>query len=95
MLGVADLHTPEAVAAAESAISGYPPVISLAEDDSSSESESEDSSDEEDESNNDDNITENEVTTEVKRSSSKSAKGNRSIEIGKEKSKKRPKIVEL
>ncbi|GFY81516.1 ribosomal L18p/L5e family protein [Actinidia rufa] len=43
MLGVADLHTPEAVAAAESAIAGCQPVISLA--DSSSETESEDSSD--------------------------------------------------
>ncbi|KAJ0735638.1 hypothetical protein HanPI659440_Chr11g0434351 [Helianthus annuus] len=43
MLGVADLNTPEAVAAAESAIVGSQPIISL--DASSSESESEDSSD--------------------------------------------------
>ncbi|XP_076917976.1 uncharacterized protein LOC143578203 [Bidens hawaiensis] len=45
MLGVADLNTPEAVAAAESAIVGSQPIISL--DASSSESESEDSSDDE------------------------------------------------
>ncbi|CAK7349553.1 unnamed protein product [Dovyalis caffra] len=44
MLGVADLHTPEAVAAAESAIGGGQPLISL--DASSSESESEDTSEE-------------------------------------------------
>ncbi|XP_076895162.1 uncharacterized protein LOC143547684 [Bidens hawaiensis] len=43
MLGVADLNTPEAVAAAESAITGSQPIVSL--DASSSESESEDSSD--------------------------------------------------
>jgi hypothetical protein len=39
MLGVADLHTPEAVAAAESAISNSQPVISLAADDSETDSE--------------------------------------------------------
>ncbi|KAK1426347.1 hypothetical protein QVD17_15018 [Tagetes erecta] len=43
MLGVAELNTPEAVAAAESAIHGSQPIISL--DASSSESESEDDSD--------------------------------------------------
>ncbi|KAB1204410.1 hypothetical protein CJ030_MR8G028465 [Morella rubra] len=42
MLGVADLHTPEAVAAAESAITGSRPVVPLAA--SSSETDSEDSS---------------------------------------------------
>ncbi|KAL2324310.1 hypothetical protein Fmac_023368 [Flemingia macrophylla] len=39
MLGVADLHTPEAVAAAESAISTSQPVIPLAADDSETDSE--------------------------------------------------------
>ncbi|CAJ2674856.1 unnamed protein product [Trifolium pratense] len=43
MLGVADLHTPEAVAAAESAISGCQPVISLPADGSESDSEEESS----------------------------------------------------
>ncbi|KAJ6418629.1 hypothetical protein OIU84_001905 [Salix udensis] len=44
MLGIADLHTPEAVAAAEAAIAGGQSMISLAA--CSSETESEDSSDE-------------------------------------------------
>ncbi|KAI9196719.1 hypothetical protein LWI28_026422 [Acer negundo] len=44
MLGVADLHTPEAVIAAESAIASNQPVIHLAA--SSSETESDNSSDE-------------------------------------------------
>lgn len=39
MLGIADLHTPEAVSAAEAAMAGYQPVISV---DASSSSESED-----------------------------------------------------
>jgi hypothetical protein len=43
MLGVADLHTPEAVAAAESAICGCQPVISLPADGSESDSEEESS----------------------------------------------------
>ncbi|CAM8928220.1 unnamed protein product [Rhodiola kirilowii] len=49
MLGVTDLHTSEAVAAAESVISGYQPVINLADssdEDGSSNAKSEDSSDE-------------------------------------------------
>ncbi|XP_057422975.1 uncharacterized protein LOC130716936 [Lotus japonicus] len=39
MLGVADLHTPEAVAAAESAVSSHEPVIPLAGDDSETDSD--------------------------------------------------------
>ncbi|KAJ6687710.1 hypothetical protein OIU74_016410 [Salix koriyanagi] len=46
MLGIADLHTPAAVAAAESAIGNGHPLISLAASNSESESESEDTSDE-------------------------------------------------
>ncbi|XP_041995432.1 uncharacterized protein LOC121745544 [Salvia splendens] len=49
MLGIADLHTPEAVAAAESAMAGYQPPARLEE--SSSGSEDEDSSDDEEERN--------------------------------------------
>ncbi|EXB61535.1 hypothetical protein L484_003729 [Morus notabilis] len=45
MLGIADLHTPEAVAAAESAISGYQPAIPLADSSSESESDSDPESD--------------------------------------------------
>ena len=55
MLGVADLHTPEAVAAAESAIVGCQPVISLDASSSESESESEDSSDNDDDTNDETN----------------------------------------
>ncbi|XP_060185151.1 uncharacterized protein LOC132614661 isoform X1 [Lycium barbarum] len=46
MLGVAELHTQEAVSAAESAIASYQPVIDLPTNDN--EKESEDSSDEDD-----------------------------------------------
>ncbi|KAL7235028.1 hypothetical protein ACSBR1_018496 [Camellia fascicularis] len=56
MLGVADLHTPKAVAASESAIVGYQPVISLAASSSETklESSSDDSSDRDSEDDNDD-----------------------------------------
>lgn len=53
MLGIADLHTPEAVSAAEAAISGNQPAIPLPS--SSSETEVEDSSDDSDGSDDDDN----------------------------------------
>ncbi|GKB93939.1 hypothetical protein Tco_0980076 [Tanacetum coccineum] len=52
MLGVADLNTPEAVAAAESAIVGSQPIISL--DASSSEFESEDDDDDDESSDSED-----------------------------------------
>ncbi|XP_075510019.1 uncharacterized protein LOC142546274 [Primulina tabacum] len=48
MLGIADLHTPEAVAAAEAAMAGYQPVISV---DQSSSSESEEEEEEKDDGN--------------------------------------------
>ncbi|XP_052490365.1 uncharacterized protein LOC105786064 isoform X3 [Gossypium raimondii] len=55
MLGVADLHIPQALAAAESAIAGNQPPIMVAGSSSSSEMESDDSSDEEsDDDGNDD-----------------------------------------
>ncbi|KAJ8769865.1 hypothetical protein K2173_008947 [Erythroxylum novogranatense] len=54
MLGIADLHTPEAVAAAESAIASGQPVISV--DASSSEIDSEDTSDESDDEDNELNV---------------------------------------
>lgn len=81
MLGVADLHTPEAVAAAESAISGLQPVISLA-DGSSDDDESSDG-DNEDESDNDEKRSE--ATGTI--SSSEVKRNNRL--------KKRAKIIEL
>lgn len=96
MLGVADLHTPEAVVAAESAIAGYQPVISLAPDKSETESDdhnddSSDGDDSDDSSENDDDDNDNKMQ-------------NRSEFLDNEcpgkpseifKSKKRPKIVEL
>ncbi|XP_057791757.1 uncharacterized protein LOC131008742 [Salvia miltiorrhiza] len=93
MLGIADLHTPEAVAAAESAMAGYRPPVRMAE--SSSRSEDEDSSDDEDDAEEDGN---HEQDTEA---------GSESVKLGlkvgdslcqeskKQKPKKRPKIVEL
>lgn len=87
MLGIADLHTPEAVAAAESAISGCQPVIPLAVD--SSDTESEDSSnDKEDDSEYDEGDDNDRQDKKFKRSNSLS-------EDGGNKSGKRPKIVEL
>ncbi|KAK6155324.1 hypothetical protein DH2020_009572 [Rehmannia glutinosa] len=85
MLGVADLHTPEAVAAAESALAGCPPLVPLAE--SSSGSESEYSSDEEDDDEEEDKIKEQDYK-KAERDSSREP-------LRKQKSKKRSKIVEL
>lgn len=97
MLGVADLHTPEAVAAAESAIADSHPVISFPA--CSSETESDDSSDDNDDCEDSDNDGggnskergspangKSVLAGEV--DSSKKAAGDR-------RSKKRPKIVEL
>ncbi|KAI8537670.1 hypothetical protein RHMOL_Rhmol09G0042000 [Rhododendron molle] len=100
MLGVADLHTAEAVAAAESAIAGYQPVISLAlsssssDDNSSSDDESSDDegSDDDDDSDDGDHLACS--PTKIKRS--KPLEGDNSTEpSGNDKSKKRAKIVEL
>ncbi|XP_021814507.1 dentin sialophosphoprotein-like [Prunus avium] len=111
MLGVADLQTPEAVAAAESAISGYQPVIPLAV--SSSEEESQDSSDNDSSSDEDDDDSssdeddddssneEDESDAEDKKTSSpvklKTPKSDKdnSSDVRNGRSKKRPKIVEL
>lgn len=93
MLGVADLQTPEAVAAAESVISGYQPVIPLAV--SSSEEESQDSSDNDSSSDEDESDGEDKKTSSpVKLNTPKSDKDN-SSDIRNGRSKKRPKIVEL
>ncbi|KAI3457710.1 hypothetical protein Pfo_014373 [Paulownia fortunei] len=95
MLGVADLHTPEAVAAAESAIAGYPRAIPLSE--SSSGSENEDSSDE-DGDNKEDKINEqdHEAGSQSVKFGLKDAERDSSCEpLRKQKPKKRSKIVEL
>ncbi|OMO95280.1 hypothetical protein CCACVL1_05451 [Corchorus capsularis] len=84
MLGVADLHTPEALAAAESAIAGNQPAIPLAG--SSSESESDDSSEDSDhnEESNNNGCDDNETSSHSKLEAAR-----------KNRSKKRPRIVEL
>ncbi|KAJ0081740.1 hypothetical protein Patl1_11512 [Pistacia atlantica] len=102
MLGVADLHTPEAVTAAESAIAGNQPVISLAasssgtnSEDSSEDSDDDHSSDEDDEGGDNDDANEDKskcFPSEVKRSKTIKHEWEAS---GDKKSQKRPKIVEL
>lgn len=104
MLGIADLQTPEAVAAAKSSIAGFQPVVPLAG--CSSGTESEDSSDYDDSDNDDDedsdddkndNKNNNKACSVVKHKRSKSAHGDSSMEVPQKNggSKKRPKIVEL
>ncbi|KAF5445911.1 hypothetical protein F2P56_031586 [Juglans regia] len=87
MLGVADLHTSEAVAAAESAIAGFQPVIPLAC--STSGTDSEDSSDDDSDDGN------GETCSPVTLKTSKSGHDNCSSEDNVIRSKKRPKIVVL
>ncbi|TKY46946.1 hypothetical protein E2542_SST28997 [Spatholobus suberectus] len=101
MIGVADLHTPDAVAAAESAISNCPPVLPLAANESGSDSDEnsadDDNGDDEIESTgnecDDGNNSDKPVSLVQKSMSGKDninekQKGNRC-------SQKRPKIVEL
>ncbi|CAL5364821.1 unnamed protein product [Camellia sinensis] len=99
MLGVADLHTPEAISAAQSAIAGYQPVISLAASSSETESESssDDSSDGDSEDDSDDDYNDDNATaTPPKLKRAKSVEDDSSSESSeKHKPKKQPKIVEL
>ncbi|XP_052199872.1 uncharacterized protein LOC127806550 [Diospyros lotus] len=90
MLGVADLHTPEAIAAAESAIAGYQAMTSLATS-SSSETESEASSNNSSDSDDDD------VTCSPSNSKRDMSPvdDSSSIPSRNQKLRKRPKIVEL
>lgn len=89
MLGIADLHTPEAVSAAESAIAGNQPAIPLPA--SSSETETEDSSDD-----SDDDVEDNKTLDPMNLKRSETNKDDSLSEsAGNKKSKKRPKIVEL
>lgn len=98
MLGIADLNTPEAVAAAESSIAGFQPVVPLAA--CSSGTESEDSSDsDDDDSDNDENGDQdnNQAGSLVNHKRSKIDNADSSREVAQKNggSKKRPKIVEL
>ncbi|GAV80287.1 hypothetical protein CFOL_v3_23748 [Cephalotus follicularis] len=95
MLGVADLNTPEAVAAAEAAIASHEPVIPLAI--GSGESDLEDSSDDDDDddsSDDDDDDKRTHYPLEHKRSMS-SKNDSLTEAAGKTPSGKRSKIVEL
>ncbi|KAH6788633.1 hypothetical protein C2S51_003639 [Perilla frutescens var. frutescens] len=95
MLGIADLHTPEAVAAAESAMAGHQQPVRLPE--SSSGSEDEDSSDDEDDVKKDE-IHEQDAkagSESVKLGLKDAARDSLCQESKKQKPKKRPKIVEL
>ncbi|KAL6970802.1 hypothetical protein U1Q18_030489 [Sarracenia purpurea var. burkii] len=101
MLGVADLHTPEAVAAAESAIAGHQPVISLPA--GISETESEDSSDDSsDESDDDESDSDDDddgdclMCSPAELKKTKPPGDGSSVKQSKScKAKKKPKIVEL
>lgn len=101
MLGVADLHTSEAVAAAESAISTCQPVIPLAADGSETDSEESSSDDDsgDDEIESGDNYRDDGNNSEKPFSrvqESISGKDNiQEKQKGKGHSKKRPRIVEL
>ncbi|XP_051118403.1 uncharacterized protein LOC127242760 [Andrographis paniculata] len=93
MLGIADLHTPEAVAAAESAMAGYQPVTRFSE--SSSESDSEEDNDRKDEINEEvSNPDSKEHVNLEPKEDTGSSKYSRE-RSGKQKPPKRPKIVEL
>ncbi|XP_054807679.1 uncharacterized protein LOC129309930 isoform X2 [Prosopis cineraria] len=102
MLGVADLHTPEAVAAAESAISGSQPMIPLVADASETDSDEGSSDDYDDEDNQSSHVED--INGRGKNDSKTCSIGEKPISredniISKQKrnqhSKKRPKIVEL
>jgi len=102
MLGVADLKTPEAVAAAESAISTCQPVISLAADGSEIDSEDSGADDdsEDDENESGDNSCKDGIDVENGNGSviKESISGKDNIhekQKGAGNSKKRPRIVEL
>ncbi|XP_075675377.1 uncharacterized protein LOC142644688 isoform X1 [Castanea sativa] len=96
MLGIADLHTPEAVAAAESAIAGYQPLIPLAASNSGTDSDdsSDNDSDDDDDDDENDNDDGNDTCLPLKLERSKSGQGN-SLSEDVNPSKKRQKIVEL
>ncbi|KAI3838426.1 hypothetical protein MKX03_013190 [Papaver bracteatum] len=86
VLGVADLHTPEAVAAAESAMAGSQRAIDLADNNSDPDTESSDDENEDDEDDNDEETTGH--STEKVKSRKDDSSGDRQP-------KKRSKIIEL
>ncbi|KAL8102968.1 uncharacterized protein LOC141678999 [Apium graveolens] len=99
MLGVADLHTPEAIAAAESAINGNQPVFPFVDKSNSDEDDdSESTSDDEDVDKNkhDQDKNDNELKCSLENTKRGKSDGKESSEeLRIEISNKRPKIVEL
>ena len=98
MLGIADLHTPEAVAAAESAISNGQPLVSLDSDSSETETEVSDDDDDNNEAHSDnaDDDENDKACSSLKHKASKFGKDDSSGQaVEKNGSKKRPKIVEM
>lgn len=103
MLGVADLHTPEAIAAAETAIDGHIPVIPLAASSSSSDEDDDDDNDDSsssDEDDSDDNDSSDEGDEKVlcsptKKEGAKHSGDESSEALTNKQPGKRPKIVEL
>ncbi|OAY39351.1 uncharacterized protein LOC110623942 [Manihot esculenta] len=94
MLGIADLHTPEAIAAAESAVSNAQQLVPS--DSDSSETESEGTSDDDDNKLDSDDEDKDEKTSFLlKHKTSKFGEDGSSQPAGKNTSKKRPKIVEM
>lgn len=94
MIGVADLHTPEAVAAAESAISSCQPVIQLADDGTETDSDGSSA----DDGNGDDEIESKADECDGEKPllhAQKSISGEEDKQKRNRHSKKRPRIVEL
>ncbi|XP_050208845.1 NAD-dependent protein deacetylase HST1 [Mercurialis annua] len=96
MLGVADLHTPEAIAAAESALSNGQATVTLDSDISETESGSSSDDDDDDEADSDNNSDDDDdKASSLEHKNSKFGKCRSSTDGKKNESKKRPKIVEM
>ncbi|XP_065870770.1 uncharacterized protein [Euphorbia lathyris] len=95
MLGIADLHTPEAIAAAESAVTSGQQLVPLDSDSSESESEATSDDDDDDEADIDNNNDSDDDDKTLKHKTSKSAKDDSNQAVGRNGSKKRPKIIEM
>ncbi|GAB4842558.1 hypothetical protein Ancab_012534 [Ancistrocladus abbreviatus] len=96
MLGIADLRTPDAVAAAEAAIAGNQQVMNLptcsSESESSSEDDDDDDDDDEDSAGEDENSKAGSLASDQ---NSKLQQGDSLGDVGSQQKKKRSKIVEL
>lgn len=89
MLGIADLHTPEAVAAAESAAASCYPLNPLVS--STGETDSEDTTDDDDDQNDNENSDDDQAGVPTKHARSESGEEDSYGGIGNKQSKKKPK----